>query len=270
MFNYFSAVGAVEIMLTQAKALKAATGYNMGLPVLTIAELLDQYLNDTTDKMGTDYLRFHLRRYQELIGEVADALRGHTGRPSILDIGMAYQTVCLLHLIPNAELHTAGFFDKRFDGVLDRDRHTEFDLNEARLPERIPTGIGEHDVVVLAEVIEHVYIPASYVLKSVASWLKPGGTLILQTPNPVSLGKRIAAVKGINPFEMIREYTMNPGHFCEFTVEDIRAAVESAGLVVTSIKLQNYFGRHSRLYNALCTILPGNLHDGITLCARKP
>jgi len=186
-----------------------------------------------------------------------------------LDVGPSHQTIFLKNSFPDTSIRTAGFFDGRFERSLSRANHMEFDLNDAPFPERTPKGGVECEVVVMAEVIEHLYTPARLVLECVKQWMKPGGTLILQTPNPVSLGKRIALARGVSPFEMVREETHNPGHFCEFTVEEICAAVKSAGLTVTSAGTQNYFGRHSRIYDALCAVLPGSLHDGITLTAKK-
>ena len=182
---------------------------------------------------------------------------------------MSYQTIFLGNQFPDASIRTVGFYDGRFEGQLSHEHHTEFDLNDARYPERIPDGIAEHEIVIMAEVIEHLYSPAKQVLECIKRWLKPGGTLILQTPNPVSLGKRVALLRGVSPFEMIRDARTNPGHFCEFTVGDICDAVESAGLTVASANTQNYFGRRSITYDAMCAVLPASLRDGIMLTARK-
>ena len=222
------------------------------------------------DPAGAQYLQFHLRRYRVLLDAVERLLPDCGKPPSILDIGLSYQTICLKNSFPDAVIRTAGFFDGRFEPYLRRENHIEFDLNDARFPERIPDGGGEHDIVILAEVIEHLYSPAQAVLECVKRWMKPGGALIVQTPNPVSLGKRLALLRGVSPFEMIRHEQTNPGHFCEFTVPDICAAVELAGLKVTSVNTQNYFGRRSVVYDALCVALPGSLHDGIMLTVRKP
>ena len=222
------------------------------------------------DPASAQYLQFHQRRYQVLLDEVARIVPGCSKSPSILDVGLSYQTICLKNRFPGATIRTAGFFDGRFESYLSRAEHIEFDLNDARFPERIPPRTAEHDIVVLAEVIEHLYSPAKAVLECIKRWMKPGGMLIVQTPNPVSLGKRLAVLRGINPFEMIRSELTNPGHFCEFTVPELCAAMEAAGLTVGSVKTLNYFGRRSAVYDALCAVLPGSLHDGIMLTAGKP
>jgi SAM-dependent methyltransferase len=145
-------------------------------------------------------------------------------------------------------------------------------LNESVDPAAWPVAETPYDLVVMAEVLEHVYTAARPVLTFVASLLRPGGRLIVQTPNAVNLGRRISTLRGQNPFGMIREEKRNPGHFCEFTVGDLRSAAESAGLIVEEATLTNYFGSRGfrkSVYEVLCSSLPGDLRDGITLVARK-
>jgi len=154
----------------------------------------------------------------------------------------------------------------------ENDRHIDFDLNDSVDQDAWPVPEVGYDLVVMAEVLEHVYTAARPVLSCVASFLRPGGRLIIQTPNAVNLGRRIATMQGQNPFGMIREEKKNPGHFCEFTVGDLRRAVESADLTVEEASLTNYFGSQGlrkNVYEVLCSVLPGDLRDGITLVARK-
>jgi 2-polyprenyl-3-methyl-5-hydroxy-6-metoxy-1,4-benzoquinol methylase len=132
--------------------------------------------------------------------------------------------------------------------------------------------VEPYDMVVMTEVIEHVHTAARVVLEYIASLLRRGGTLILQTPNAVSLYVRAGTLLGRNPHHMIREEPTNPGHFCEFTVAELRTAVEAAGFEAGEVRLANYFGDGSMrrtLYDFLCGVLPGELADGITLTARK-
>jgi SAM-dependent methyltransferase len=213
-----------------------------------------------------EYLRFHANRYAFLLRKV-DALEH--GR--ILDIGASFQTTMMRDIYPDSAVDTLGFDDPRFPRR-GKDRHIDFDLNDCVKPEAWPTVDEPYDLVVMAEVLEHVYTAARPVLTFVGSLLRPGGALIIQTPNAVNLGRRISTLRGRNPFGMIREERKNPGHFCEFTVGDLRGAAESAGLVVESATITNYFGSRGyrkSIYEILCSILPGDLRDGITLIARK-
>jgi SAM-dependent methyltransferase len=218
------------------------------------------------DESIREYLRFHANRYLFLLQKV-DLLA--PGR--VLDIGPSFQTSLMRELYPNAVIDTLGFDDSRFPRR-GNDRHLTFDLNDAGDPEKWPELSETYDLVVMAEVLEHVYTAARPVLSFVESLLRPNGKLILQTPNAVNLGRRISTLRGKNPFGMIREERYNPGHFCEFTLGELERAAESANMQVIEATLTNYFGMRDfrkSVYEVLCSVLPGELRDGITLVAEK-
>jgi hypothetical protein len=78
---------------------------------------------------------------------------------------------------------------------------------------------------------------------------------------------------GRNPYEPIRDEPANPGHFHEYTVPELRAAVEDAGLEVTQLVTANYFdhgSRKNRAYRRVGRLLPPTLREGITVVARAP
>jgi hypothetical protein len=171
---------------------------------------------------------------------------------------------------PNVRVDTLGFDDPRFPRG-DAEEHFEFDLNDAQYMDRW-LNVAPHDIVVMAEVIEHLYTAPKLVLACVASWLRPGGYVIVQTPNAVSLRRRLKLLAGRHPYEMIRDTRTNPGHFREYTVDELSQAAEFAGLSTEEVTLHNYFGHEGllgRAYNASCSILPRSLHDGITISFRK-
>ena len=62
-----------------------------------------------------------------------------------------------------------------------------------------------------------------------------GGVLVVQTPNAVSLPRRLAMLGGRNPYELIREDATNPGHFREYTAAELRRYAAVAGLAVESL-----------------------------------
>lgn len=222
---------------------------------------------------GLPYLAYHSLRYKYLMGMVLrvldrDGLGGN--RPRILDVGPSYQTSLLRSLIPDAEMETMGYYDSRFPAV-GRESHIAYDLNlaldQATWPQAQP-----FDLVVMAEVIEHLHTAPLYVLRFVRSLVRPGGRLILQTPNAVALAKRLMLLVGKNPYEPIREELENPGHFCEYTVADLRAVAIRAGWEVEEAHLENYFGRkglRKSIYELACSVLPGDLRDGITMVLRR-
>jgi 2-polyprenyl-3-methyl-5-hydroxy-6-metoxy-1,4-benzoquinol methylase len=127
-------------------------------------------------------------------------------------------------------------------------------------------------VIVCAEVIEHLHVPAEGILRALAGGLVAGGHVVLQTPNATALPKRVRMLFGRNPYEPIRAESTNPGHFHEYTLGELRQAVEAAGLEVERLITANYFdhgSRKNRAYRALGGVLPGTLREGITILARR-
>jgi SAM-dependent methyltransferase len=77
--------------------------------------------------------------------------------------------------------------------------------------ERDELGVDNADCAVFTEVLEHLhYYYAPLVLSRISRALKPGGALILTTPNIASLFRRLRLLLGIQPIYHyhVREYTM--------------------------------------------------------------
>ncbi|MFN0102926.1 MAG: methyltransferase domain-containing protein [Bryobacteraceae bacterium] len=223
------------------------------------------------DADAARYLEYHRRRYEYLLEFVNRIFRGQIRREGeplrVLDIGMSYQTGLIRAVFPDVELATLGFYDHRFppmEGV----RHTQFDLNAADDEARWP-ALEPFDLILLAEVIEHLYVPPTRVLRMLRRLLRPGGGLLIQTPNPVNLARRLALLRGRSPFEIIRDDASNPGHYCEYTVEDLLYLASVAEFEVVEYSVVNYLGARQPLYNLACTLLPGRMAEGITIWMRR-
>lgn len=226
------------------------------------------------DMKGEDreFLRYHCRRYEFLVKKVNDVVRAiRGGAPlKILDIGPYFQTEIFRRAVPGAVVDTVGFENPAFKGR-PQERHFEFDLNDAPRRERWPK-IEAHDLIVMAEVIEHLHISPVFALRCVASWLKSGGYLIIQTPNACALHKRIRMVIGKNPYPMPREVIVDPAHFREYTVEELISIGGRAGFAPAGYSMGNYFGggeASQRAYNILGSLLPAGFRRGITIVFKK-
>ena len=162
--------------------------------------------------------------------------------------------------------------------------HHQFDLNALQDGTRSKTKVGPYDIIVFAEVMEHLYTAPELVLPYLRELLVPNGVLVLQTPNAVSLRKRAKMALGMNPFERIRLERDNPGHFREYTASELRELLVGAGFSVDRLWMKHYFdvryARHERgdeaprlitgaLKNAFYALLPASLREGITILARK-
>lgn len=105
---------------------------------------------------------------------------------------------------------------------------------------------GPHvfDAVICAGVIEHIPHTPRLLLETVTRALKPGGVLILDTPNLAYLYKRLALLDGRSIFAPIVEqyYTELPfeGHHREYTVDELTWMLNAAGHQLLSVETFNY------------------------------
>ncbi len=223
------------------------------------------------------YLAYHAPRYRHVLELVARFLPPGTAR--VLEIGpsplgpLLSATLGLvvdtLGLEPNAERAGA--------------RHYHLDLNDAPSATR-PGGMPAYDLVVFAEVIEHLHTSPLHVLRFVRSLLVEQGILVLQTPNAASLPKRLKLLAGRNPYERIRPDAGNPGHFREYTLAELLAYSGETGFEVLEVGRRFYFDARfahhdvsdlreqpvvGAIKNAVYRSLPAFLREGITLVLRR-
>ena len=220
------------------------------------ATLLDKLGDPAKRSEWETYLRYHRRRYEVLM-EVVTPL--HPAR--VLNVGPMFETEMLREA--GATVDTLGFANPLFP-PRSGEGHIEMDLNEPSTQ-----GDGSYDAIVMAEVIEHLHTAPVEVLRHLATWLRPGGMLVIQTPNAVALHKRLRMAAGRNPLEPIRSDRTNPGHFHEYTLGELLDAAHAAGLEPAGVRAENYFGTN-RAYHALGRVLPRSLRHGLTVSLRRP
>jgi SAM-dependent methyltransferase len=204
------------------------------------------------------YLDYHSRRYA-VLDETARGLLAGRAKPRVLDVGPMFEAALLREM--GAHVDTLGFPHPLFPPGAG-ERHITAELNDAGAG-----GDGSYDLIVMAEVIEHLHRSPVGVLEGIGTWLAPGGALLLQTPNAVALHKRLRMLAGRNPIEPIRPDPSNPGHFHEYTLGELREAAGAAGLAVSGWRADNYFGARpaARAYALLGRVLPASLRHGITI-----
>jgi trans-aconitate methyltransferase len=213
------------------------------------SEIVRRFADTDLGDDGRSYLRFHLRRFAGLTALVdrlaREAVATTPGALRILDVGPAVPTTLLRDRLAgtDAVVDSLGWADGRFPaGAGDTHHHLDFD--QAGEAEHRPALEGYH-VIVCGEVIEHLTVSPVALLALLRDALLPGGRLVVQTPNAVSIGKRLALLAGRNPFELLRADRANPGHFREYTVREVRALAEAAGLRTITIETQSPFATGS-------------------------
>lgn len=220
-----------------------------------------------------NYVAFHSQRYAVLLNIISSYIS--SGNVKVLDIGSSKLTELIAQEF-KIGVDTLGFAE---DCLTETGKHYQFDLNNAQWEERWRTDIPKYDLIVMAEVIEHLYTSPVLVLSFLKTLLKPDGILIIQTPNALAFWKRIKPLLGIHPYELIREDCTNPGHYREYTEKELRAYAAKTGLTVIDCIIGSYFDyryifregeRLAPVYigvlaNFVYSYLPRRLRTGITI-----
>ncbi len=127
------------------------------------------------------------------------------------------------------------------------------DLNKKAIEEAITKGIkaktgdvfqvdkifknSMFDIVIAGDIIEHVFDTDLFLIK-LKSVLKPGGVLLLSTPNLLSLGRRFMALLGKNPYceYSAKENGLNVGHIRYYTYNDLLRQLMETGFKSISVQ----------------------------------
>lgn len=154
-------------------------------------------------------------------------LSAHAKGPKILDSGCGDGSV-------TSEL--AKKFDTTgvdiSDENLKKARTRGFRTVKQDLGKKMPVKDNSFDTVISNQVIEHIY-DTDFYLEDIYRVLKPGGILLITTPNAVSLSDRLRAVMGKLPIaaEISTRYRLgdkNPpaGHIRLYTFEQLRRQLQ--------------------------------------------
>ncbi len=192
------------------------------------------------------YVQDHAPRFYATV-EQCVALRPDKSA-SVLDIGRSHLSAALLDYYDristlglNLDMtqnyaHSAGWEPppgKHYG------EHIVCDLNAIATP-CIPQAEKRFDLIVFAEVIEHLYAAPETVLAWLRELLEKDGLILCTTPNAASLPKRVKLFFGYNPFERLRGDLNNPGHIREYTRAELFELGRLAGLDVIMHRYLNY------------------------------
>lgn len=213
------------------------------------------------------YVHFHKYRYRYLLDIIQCLSRGRADL-QVMDVGPYYQTNLIRSVFPKHRVHTLGF-NTPINHLSSEEQHIDIDLNHTETLAQI--GSVKVDIILMAEVIEHLYTKPEVVLDFLKHFLKDDGAIIIQTPNAVALPRRARMLVGQNPFQLI--HANRQGHFREYTTKELESICTNIGLEVKHLSLANYFNPDQtmvqRLYQKSELVIPKQLRDGITIVAQK-
>lgn len=152
---------------------------------------------------------------------------------------------------------------------VDISRGKGLNVSIADLEKPFPYSDNFFDAVIGLEIIEHL-ADTDFFVDEIKRVLKPGGCLILCTPNALSLPRRLLTLIGLNPF-FEASFTYPPrmaGHLRFFTPAILKGHLESRGFKVNYLgsDLVN-FSKNGILYSTFLAGIFPNLGRGIIIRA---
>lgn len=213
------------------------------------AVLLEFIEREKTETCGyvsaCNYFSQHKKRYDVILNLAEQIME--KPEPAVLDIGRSQLTHRLRFRFSNV---TSLGLNQTTDSGGHRELeeipdvpHIEFDLKNVLDVFSWPPDSRKFDLIVCAEVVEHLTVPLEGIFLFLHWMLKIHGILLITTPNAVTFYNRAKMLQGINPFELLRFNKQNAGHYREYTLPEI----------VYSLRRCGYSVKHAYRTNFPCT-----------------
>jgi SAM-dependent methyltransferase len=148
---------------------------------------------------------------------------------SYLDIGcgdMRYLRVLQRAGVPPAELYGLELDDR----VVERAAQEGFSVFNERVETATSILPGSIDLATMFHVIEHVADPA-LVLEKIRTWLRPGGVLVIETPNVAALDAELFRKRYWGGYHI-------PRHWHLFRPPNLQRLLEEHGFTVEAVRYQ--------------------------------
>lgn len=199
------------------------------------------------------YLEVHKRRFYELADAVKRLLPegGRLCEFGVSEFSRFYKRLCpdcfLVTVDRPTEADYPGFIPERCRRIAGCDHHFSVDL-EARESvdwERLQAA-GPYDLLLFAEVLEHLLVEPIALLRDLLMLLSPAGLLYLTTPNYFRPENREQLAAGCNPqpyYPGTEENWDAHYHYREYSMPELMDVVEKAGGVVAAAYFSDCWDR---------------------------
>lgn len=181
-------------------------------------------------------------RYRHIIAGLPDGF----SQMKVLDIGVSRFTYMLKELCPTLDLTALGLVDESEELS---EKGIPFILHNLEKDDGLPEDA--FDLIIFGEVLEHLAAWPTVIFAKFFRALRKGGRLLLTTPNFLSTGNRLKMLTGQNPLEPVREDLSNPGHFREYSMDELKTYLIRCGFTVEKAEFPDYWNDpnvHMMLY----------------------
>ena len=226
-------------------------------PTLADVEGLRNYLGSFDlfagiEAEGQSYLSLALRRFLITVSMVPPA-----GRPGarLLELGAnPYFITLLLKKFTSYELVLANYFGEigapggRGTQVItsrqyDEQHVFEYDHFNGE-SDRFPYPDGMFDLVLNCEILEHLPLDPTHYLCECHRVLKPGGALLLTTPNVLAFQNLWRLAASHNIYDLYSGYGVYGRHNREYTPSELVDLLQGCGFAIEQVRLEDIYPNH--------------------------
>lgn len=208
---------------------------------MVAADVVETYGRAMEASEKPEYFRLHRYRFRALLAALA-----HEPARDVLEIGATPGQFTGILVRAGYRVDAVDLFPEQRAELW---RRLGVDVQFCNLDEQLlPYADASFDAVVFSEVIEHLNASPLGAIREMARVLRPGGRLILSTPNQHYLKSRFRTLADIllgRPFEPFRDFQRSMrlvgpqryyNHSRLYTMEELRWLLEEAGFQVAQAR----------------------------------
>jgi SAM-dependent methyltransferase len=211
-------------------------------------DFFDRYVHGQDE--GDLYVETHATRFYETLSLLKDL----PGITNVLELGAVpyYLTILMIRYL-GLGVEPVSFFEfeqaeATQHEVGNRSTGEVFSFAyEALNVERdlLPYENASFDAVLCCEILEHLLINPSHMLSEVHRVVRPGGYLLLTTPNVLRWENLLSLHAGRNIYDRYHGNGIYGRHNREYSPTEVRELLHANGFAIEYLRTRNVYGRHS-------------------------
>jgi 2-polyprenyl-3-methyl-5-hydroxy-6-metoxy-1,4-benzoquinol methylase len=219
------------------------------------AEVVEIFRNDMREMWDPRIERHSYNQYHNQLDLYLGLVEKYRAQ-SVLDVGCAQGTLALLLAERGHRVVAIDIREPFLEYARTRWERGDVEFLAANIFDRPP--LGTFDLVFGNQIIEHLVYPAEF-LRTLASYARPGGVLVVSTPNHDYFRSSLPSFTELGDPRQHEHKQFSAGggdHFFAYTEEELRAAAAEAVIYFETPAISGHF-RVRHLHFLPVTLLRG-------------